>query len=282
MVTHIPALFLYNQAVRKNWFIDFYGMNGRLTMRRLFTSITVFLSLFFITVNAYALVDVEARYWFTNLDSNVQANSGAVIGTKFDLVNDFGLDDHENFVEGRITLELGNHSLRYAYIPLSWSGDAAIMKSVNFAGQVFLASTVVATDVQIDYHRISYRYDIINKLKNRLGVIAEIKYLDGRIRLTDAALGLDESTRLQVPIPAIGVGGQLAIPFLAHITAEITGMSLGTLAYIVDGEANIGFKPLPFVDVSAGYRYLKFHVDKGGNTGSFTMRGPFVTLSAHF
>jgi len=251
-------------------------------VRRLVMAVSVFISFLLLSVNAYALVDVEARYWFTNLDANIEANSGTVIGTDLDLVNDLGVDDHENFLEGRITLELGHHSFRYAYMPLSWSGNGVVAQNISFAGKTFSASTAVSTDVQIDYHRFSYRYDFFNKLKNRIGVIAEVKYFDGRVNLKDAALGLDESTRLQIPMPAIGIGGQISIPLLAKIGAEVTGMSLGTLAYVLDAEANIGFKPLPFVDISAGYRYLKFHIDKDGDVGSISLRGPFITLTADF
>lgn len=251
-------------------------------MRRLIMAVSVFLSFLLLSVNAYAFVKVEARYWLTNLDTNFRASSGTLIGTNLDLVNDLGVDDRENFVEGRITLELGNHSFRYAYMPLSWSGNATATQNITFGGKTFPVSSSVSTDLQIDYHRFSYRYDVINKLKNRLGLIAEVKYFDGRVNLKDAAFGLDESTRLQIPMPAIGIGGQLSIPFLAKVGAEITGMSLGSLAYVIDGEANIGFNPLPFVSISAGYRYLKFHIQKDDDEGSVTLRGPFVTLKAEF
>ncbi len=251
-------------------------------MRRYILILAAFISILLVSPRAYALVDVQGRYWFTNLDTNLKANSGTIIGTDLDLVNDLGVDDMENFVEGRITLEIGNHSFRYAYIPLSWSGTRVLTGTVNFAGRTFPASTEVSTDVQIDYHRFSYRYDFINKLKNRLGIIAEVKYFDGRVNLKDAALGLDETTRLQIPMPAVGVGGQLSIPLLARIEGEITGMTLGTLAYVLDAEANVGFHPLPFVDVSAGYRFLKFHIEKDNDVGSVTLRGPFVTLTADF
>ncbi len=251
-------------------------------MRRFLLALSVLVSVLLLSSHANAIVDVEARYWFTNLDANIEASSGAVIGTDLNLVSDLGIDDHESFPEGRITLELGHNRLRYAYMPLSWSGNTTISSSLSFAGMIFPSSTRVSTDVQFDYHRFSYEYDFIDKLNNRLGLIVEVKYLDGRVNLKDAAFGLDESTRLQIPIPAVGVGGELAIPFLANVRAEITAMSLGSLAYVVDGEVNIGFKPLPFVNVSAGYRYLRFHIEQDTDIGSVTLRGPFITLSANF
>jgi len=252
------------------------------TLRRYLLALMAFISLLFISTQALAIVDVEARYWFTNLDTKIEASSGPIIGTNLDLVNDLGVDDLENFVEGRITLELGHHNFRYAYMPLSWSGQATLTRDINFAGRTYPASTQVSTDTQIDYHRFSYRYDFIDTLQNRLGIIAEVKYFDGRVNLKDAAFGLDESTRLQIPIPAIGVGAQMSIPLLAKVGAEITGMTLGSLAYVLDAEANVGFHPLPFMDVSAGYRFLKFHIDKDDDVGSVTLKGPFVTISANF
>ncbi|GMR04821.1 MAG: hypothetical protein BMS9Abin23_0733 [Thermodesulfobacteriota bacterium] len=251
-------------------------------MRRLAAIFMALTILLLTSTSAFALVDVEARYWFTEMDGNVMATGGSLGGTNVGFVNDLGIDNSENFAEGRITLELGNHKIRYGYMPLSWSGTRTLSQDINFAGQTYSASSSVTTDIKLDLHRLAYEYDFIDLLNNRLGIIAELKYIDARVNLKDAALGLDEQQSIAIPIPTVGVSAQVGLPFLFNVGGEVTGMSLGSKAYLVDAEAMVNFKPAPFVVIAGGYRYMKFHVEKGDDEIDFTLKGPFITLKADF
>ncbi len=252
-------------------------------MRR---SVPVFLVLFFVLVffdsRAHALVKVEGRYWFTDLDSSVKVTEGNIIGTEIDVVDDLGVDDKKNFWEGRITLELGSHKLRYGYMPMKWDGQKTISQDIVFKGKTYTASTVVDSEMEIKYHRLAYEYDIIDTLDNRLGIIFEVKYFDINASLRDTTLVLDESESLDVPLPTVGVAVNVGLPFLLNVGGEVTGMTLGSYGYMVDAEAMVNFEPLPFVTLSGGYRYLKLHVAVDDDEGDFTLSGPYLVLRAGF
>ncbi len=228
---------------------------------------------------AYAVVDVEARYWFTEFDDTVRVTDGGLPGTDIDLVDDLGVGD-ENFVEGRITLELGSHRLRYGYMPLKWEGSKNLTKTINFNGTTYSASTDVESELQMDYHRLAYEYDFIDTLDNRLGIIFEVKYFDGEASLTTT--GVDERESFQVPIPTVGIAAQVSLPFLLSVGGEVTGISLGSDAYIVDGEAMVNFEPLPFFAISDGYRVFKLHLENDDDLADISVKGPFVMLRAVF
>ncbi|MBW7956701.1 MAG: hypothetical protein H3C68_02300 [Deltaproteobacteria bacterium] len=241
-----------------------------------FTMLFVFLG----AAPASALVDIEGRYWFSDIDGNIRFVDGGV-GTDIDLVNDLGMDD-EDFIDARITLELGSHRLRYGFMPLKWEGQNTITRNITFGDQTFSASTDVESELRIDYHRLGYQYNIIDTLDNHLGVIFELKYFDTEASLKAPAVPLDETETFKAPIPTIGIAAQASLPLLFSVGGEVTGITLGSDAYLVDAEASINFEPVPFIVISGGYRLFRLHVEHDSDLADLTLKGPFVMLRADF
>ncbi len=229
---------------------------------------------------AFALVDIEGRYWFSDIDGNIRLSDGGV-GTNIDLVRDLGVDD-DDFFDARITLELGSHRLRYGFMPLKWEGRNTITTDIEFGDETFSEDADVASELRIDYHRLGYQYNIIDTLGNHLGVIFEIKYFDGKASLKAPSVPLEETETFQAPLPTIGLSAQAALPFLLSVGGEVTGITLGSKAYLVDAEASVNFEPLPFVVISGGYRYFRLHAEHDSDLADLTLKGPFVMLRADF
>ena len=242
-----------------------------------FAALLVFAATLLVGTNAHAIVDLEGRYWLTTMEDEVK--SGAA-GTTINLVDDLGVGDNENFFDVRATVELGSHKLRYGYMPMSWEGTKDLTQSYTFNGVTYTGTDVVNTKMDIAYHRLGYEYDIIDVLNNRLGVIFEVKYFD--IDASLVATGKNETANIKAPVPTIGIAGQAGLPFLLSVGGEITGMSLGSAAWLVDAEAGVNFKPAPFVVVSGGYRILRVHVDYDDDLVDISVSGPFVMLRADF
>ncbi|MBE9527898.1 MAG: hypothetical protein IME99_01520 [Proteobacteria bacterium] len=228
---------------------------------------------------AEAIVQVEGRYWFSTLDSNVKATGGGV-GTDIDLVNTLGMDEKSNFFDGRVVLELGGHSLRYGYVPLSWKGTGSDSLAIVFNGQTYTANVAIDSELTLDYHRLAYQYNFIDTLDNHLGVIAELKYFNIDAKLESAVR--DETISFGAPVPTVGLSAQVAIPFLIKLNGEATGISLGDKAYMYDAEISLSYKPLPFFDLAGGYRVFKLHVEDGNDEADIEVNGPFIMLRADF
>src|SRR3989304_2917376 len=110
----------------------------------------------FFAAEAQAGVEIDARYWFTNLSADVKVTESGLAGTKIDLADDLGVDDSKGFPEGRVTLGFGDHHIRYSYMPMSWDGDETVTQSVNFEGKTYSAGTRVKSNFDIAYHRLGY------------------------------------------------------------------------------------------------------------------------------
>jgi len=230
---------------------------------------------------ADAIVHVEGRYWFSNLDSKVKVTDAGVIGTDIDVVNTLGVDDKKNFWEARVDLNLGSHHLRYGYMPLSWDGQKTLTQSVNFNGKTYTANTKVDSSLDIVYQRIGYKYNIIDTLGNQLGIIIDVKLFDVEARLKDSTGALDKSYSVTAPVPTVGLGAQISLPFLFSIGAEVTGLAYSG-NHLIDGEAVINFNPVPFVAISGGYRMLDVKVEDGDDKVDFKLKGPFLMVNVGF
>ena len=250
-------------------------------MRKLAIIVFAVFCTMLVHTRAEALVDLKvgARYWFTDFDSEVQVTDDALVGTEIDLLDDLGFKD-EDFLEINALIGLGGHKIRFAYMPLSWDGKQTITQDIDFGGETYSAGAFVRSNLDIDYYRLGYEYDIIDTLGNRVGLILELKYLDVDMGLRDDTV-LDESESFSIPFPAIGVTAQFGIPIF-NVAAEITGIGFGSDAYFIDAEASINVIPFPFMTLSGGYRIAQLHYDDDDDLVEFTVDGPFVMLRVGF
>ena len=249
-------------------------------MKRMMLAAVILAVSVFYALPAEAIVHVEGRYWFTTLESNVKATDLGVIGSEINLVDTLGVDDKKNFWEARVDLNLGSHHLRYGYMPLSWDGQKTITQSINFDGKTYSASARVDSNLDITYQRLGYRYNIIDTLGNQLGIILDIKLFDIEARLKTTGIP-DESYSVTAPIPTIGLGAQIGLPFLFTVGAEVTGIAYSG-NHLIDGEAAINFNPIPFITISGGYRIFDLKVEDGDDKVDFSLKGPFLMVNAGF
>jgi len=272
-----------NEEVRVRGFNDLRvkGLKEVLKMKKILMALLVTGVLLSTTTAAHAVLSAEGRYWFTTLDSNVTYND-VLVGTEIDLIDDLGVEDSKAFTEGRIALKMGKHNLRYSYAKLSWKGDKALSRTINFGGETYAATTQVNSTLDIGYHRLGYEYDLFDTLSNKIGLIFDIKYLDLNVNIKAAVGGTDKTLSSQIPIPTIGAIVKINMPALFSVTAEATGITLGSTGYLYDAEAMVSFHPLPFVNLSGGYRMFVMDFEYDNDKFAFDLTGPFLSLGASF
>lgn len=265
-------------------------------MKKIFLAF-LFVSCFLMPLkNANALlgvvgVEAEVRYFYSNLSSEFLYTDNSSEGDKFSFEDDLDIDQSKGFPEIRLGVSLLNQNLRYAYLPMSWTGSENLDVEIDFGGQKFTAGLDVDSELSIDYHRLSYIFDFFDIADYRLGVILEAKYLKAYGEIKDAATGIGKDESVGLPIPAIGVIANVNIPFLLNIGAEVTGMTLGSNFTIIDAEAALNFNPAPFFTFSLGYRYIDIHFEYEDKSGAITeeeilldvlVSGPYASLRFNF
>jgi hypothetical protein len=229
------------------------------------------------------IVDIEGRYWFTDLDASTRVESGSIPGTRIDVGQD--LDVHDaNLPEVRLTFSTGLSSkLRLAYLQGNFDGQTTLGRSIQFSGRTFGANTRVDTDLDLYYGRIgwTWQFPVVPGVF-RLGPLVELKGLVIDTTVRSPGTGLRESALLPMAFPT--VGAMLSVTPIAalDIFAEVSGMTFGSLGHVVDAEAGVRFIPIRFFALSAGYRVFDVRIEHDDDFAKLKLTGPFVGASFRF
>jgi hypothetical protein len=231
------------------------------------------------------IVELEGRYWFTDLEGSAQVKNDSVPGTRVDFKSDLGLED-ENLPEVRLLFWTGpNSRIRLAYLGGSFEGDETLTRSFQFHGTTFTASSRVETDVDVHYGRLgwAYMFPVVPGIF-KIGPLLEAKgvFIDASVKTVGGGSTVRESVELPIAFPTVGLMVNLIPHRMLEIFAEASGIPLGDLGYVVDAEAGLRFVPFRLLTLSAGYRIFDVRVGESDDFGKMKLWGPFIGASLRF
>ena len=224
-------------------------------------------------------------WWVPNLNAKLRVNTDSVTGTEINVKDTLGISDKSTYnVEAFVGTK--NHHVSLMYTPLDYSATQNLSSSVVFNGRTYAATTSVESKLRMSMFDLQYQYDLLN-FENILagfsiGLIGQVKYLEGEAKLNSSLTG-EQKQSFTVPIPMVGVGAHIGlIANILEARAKATGIGYSG-NYFVDASADISVTPFPFVDIHAGYRYLKLKIDNVSNVYSdMDFYGPFIGLTIGF
>lgn len=225
---------------------------------------------------------VTGLYWFPTLDGEVQVDAGGVGGSEIDLADDLGVDD-EAYPVVEVYAGFGDHLLRVSHYEAEYEGAKRIYGSLTFNGRQY-SNTRVVTDLDYEVYDFMYQFNLIdweNLLAGAsLGVVARVKLMDGSVALKSATGS--EKVDFSAPIPMLGANfhmGILADLLEFRAMATLIGYSDNS---VFDGQADVSFTPLPFVDIHGGYRIFAIDAEVDDVEFKFATAGPFVGITIGF
>jgi len=228
-------------------------------------------------------IGARGYYWFPSLDGNVKVDEASIIGTTIDFEKDLGIES-ENYPSVEVFLGVGRHHLSWTYTDIEYSGENTPTTEITFNGEIYSTTDLIESSIQYRVMDLQYQYDFLN-LENvaagfSLGIVFQIKYLDGEVGLKTTLL--DEKEDFTLPIPMIGLN--LHIGMLADVLeARLRGTAIGYAGNtIYELMADISWSPLPFLDIHGGYKTFVIDIDEDEVIFDYDMSGPFVALTLSF
>jgi outer membrane protein len=228
-------------------------------------------------------IGARGYYWFPSLDGNVKVDEAATIGDTINFENDLGIED-ENYPSVEVFLGGGKHHLSLTYTNIDYSGKKTLTRQITFNGVVYNVNELVESSIEYKMMDLHYQYDFLN-LENvlagfSLGVVFQVKYLDGEVGLKTT--GIDEKEDFTFPIPMIGLN--LHIGMLADVLeARLRGTAIGYAGNtIYELMADISWTPLPFLDIHGGYKTFVIDIDEDDVIFDYDMAGPYVAVTVSF
>lgn len=235
-------------------------------------------------VFAEPVIEVEGRYWVTDLSSHVKATEDLLIGTDIDLVDDLGLGD-KDFPEARLIWNTGPNSLlRFAYTKVSYGGDKNIERTILFSGQSYAVGTHVSTELEVDYFRLGWAWQFLSFSEGavKAGPLLEAKAFMLDASLDAPSIGVSEAEDFMIALPTIGAMLDIKMGEKFNIFAEVSGLPSAGYGHFFDTEIGIKFIPMKNLSIIAGYRVIDIELEDDDSYGEVDISGPFFGATLRF
>ena len=227
----------------------------------------------------------RAYYWFPSIDGHIEYSKNSLSGTKLDLKDDLGFDD-ESYPFGGVFLGLGDHHLSFSFYRANYEGKKTLTQNINFGGQTFPVGDKVKSTLDYDVYDLTYQYDVLD-LENilagfSLGLVARVEVYDVEAKIRSETTSLSEKEDYTAPVPMLGLNLHLGI--LADILeARVLATGVGYWdGYMVDAQAELTLTPIPYVDISAGYRTFWVDVNTNDLKLKYDTSGVYAGVSVGF
>lgn len=246
---------------------------GRAMMKKL-----VWLSVLGLTATpAWALgpvdVDVQVGAWSTSVSGDVRDGSQNI-----DVEDDLSIDD-ETLTYGRARLHLpflGNVYL--GYVPLDYSGENTVTRTVTFRDETFTVGTEVRSDIEMNAYDLGWTATVLDLPGADFELGLNVKFIEGEVTLRDDN---DTATAdFSVPVPQLKAVVSVGGPFFSAVL-DGNGIAYGG-NHLFDVSGEVRLQPAPLFYVAGGYRHLDLKIEDGDSRAQITSSGPFVGIGLDF
>jgi hypothetical protein len=230
-------------------------------------------------------IGARAMYWFPSLTAEVRSDGDGVNGSLLNLKDRLGVGD-ESFPTFEAFGGLGRHRLSLGYTPINYSGSATLTSTITFHGQTFAAGNRVDTDLKLRMLDLEYQYtflDLENFLAGfSLGLIGQVKYLDGEVKMNAPADGRRASFDARLPVPMVGLSAHAGLlSGILEARAKVAGIGYSG-HYLYEAMADLSLTPFPFLDIHGGYKIIRVKIDRSDDYLDAQFAGPYVGLTVSF
>jgi len=228
-------------------------------------------------------VEFSLRFWTPNPELQLSTGSLASLGVgAVDFVQEFGLLN-ERFIEYAVTSKPGRkHKVHYSSIPINYSADVTVSRTLQFGGLTVPISIPASTDFEWRLRRYGYEWDFIAADRGYVGLLTEVK--DNKLSASVSAGPFgSEDLDLRVWIPTVGVAARAYPHRLFSISGDFgvevtrfkgfdrlkTDWDGKYMDFDVYGTMNFGRT----VAAQAGYRSLLVDYTSSSDTAHLRLKG---------
>lgn len=267
-------------------------------MKKGLTMVVLMIIGLFVAAPVYGedLFRVKVKYWNSEIDGNVTADTKLVSGTKLDLVKDLDLDKTMFIPELEFRFKFGMNKLIGSYAKTTYTGEETLTSDVNFGGTTYSVNSLVKTNLDLTLGSVLYERVFVPEFITKAfpsvaeaeaGVLLGVKYLSADAKLTSPVVSKTESG--SVPIPVIGLFLQMGVLDkklnfeigMVGLKTTISGVTAKYTDFYIDADFNF-IKAIP---IGLGYKINRFSIeDKSSNTFgvNLNLSGPYIFTRIEF
>ena len=153
-------------------------------------------------------VEFSLRFWNPTPELSLSTGSLANLGVgAVDFVQEFGLAN-QRFMEYEVTSKPGRkHKIHYSSIPISYSADTVISRTLQFGGLTVPVSVPASTEFDWRLRRYGYEWDFVAADRGYLGLLTEVKHNKLSASVTAGPFG-SEDLDVAVWVPTVGLAAR--------------------------------------------------------------------------
>jgi hypothetical protein len=231
-------------------------------------------------------IEGAANFWGPTADMFVSSEGLGQTPTLIDFKKDLGLQD-QRFPNLRLVLRPSSgNKFFFQFTPIKYTQTGSTPRTIIFNGQRYPINVPVNSTLDWKAYRFGYEYDFVKTNRGYGGFILEAKYSDVRVELMTPTI--DEFAHAQGPIPALGGVVRIYVVPNISVTAEVTGFKLpdklikDASAHYLDFDIYGTLNFTNNIGIQGGYRSLDVGYAIKTDTGTFTLRGPYIGVVARY
>jgi len=227
-------------------------------------------------------VEFTLRFWSPTPELSLSTGSLANLGVgPVDFVQEFGLEK-DRFTEYSVISKAGKHKFRYGSIPISYSKDAVITRTIQFGGLTVPVSAPVSMNVDWRLRRYGYEWDFVSAGRGYLGMITDVKDNKFSASIEAGPYG-SEDADVRVWVPTVGLGARAYPHRLVSVTGEFNievtrfkgfdRLKTDWDGHFVDFDVYATVNAGHNFAILGGYRSLKVDYTSDTDTANMRMKG---------
>ena len=220
--------------------------------------------------------EIEVRGAFAIPSGEASFSSNGDEGTVIDFSRDFDLKTEFGFLV-RFThrTENGKHKLLGEYGQTKWNRTTSLSRSFTFLGQTYVANLDASADLRLRDFRVMYAYRWGDD-KIRIGPMVDMGIVSTKLDLTGTTNNGTRSDSGKITKFAATIGYDLDYDPTPQVNIF---HNLGAIAFqgerLFHTEGGVKFFVTRQFGVSAGYKALRYRVEKNDNFILVRAHGPF-------
>jgi hypothetical protein len=233
----------------------------------------------FITVNAQNSAlknEIEVRGAFAIPSGEASFSSNGSTGTVIDFSRDFDLKTEFGFlVRYTHRTESGKHKFLGEFGQTKWNRTTTLSRSFTFLGQTYVANLDASADLRLRDFRVMYAYRWGDE-KIRIGPMFDMGVVSTKLDVTGTTNNGTRSDSGKITKFAATVGYDLDYDPTPQVNIF---HNLGAIAFqgerLFHTEGGVKFFATRQFGVSAGYKALRYRIEKNDNFILIRAHGPF-------
>ena len=236
-------------------------------------------------------LEIRAGIYKNNTDSKfIRLPTGGGPAEEISLEDVLGVNRRDNVLHLDGIFRFAHfHRLHFGYLELGRESTTTLLQDLEVGDEVFPAGVQIDVDTDLQSWRLSYGFSLMNDAQKELGVLAGMHVTKIESTILSPDTGQRVESKVDTPLPVIGVFGSVAITEKTDLGARIEIFRMEFDRY--EGSLNAFYLGVNHyftekIGAGIGYNYFAMNLDSPDQRlrGSVEIRhhGPIVFASFNF